>query len=329
MKMSELRWNRQRGEWIVTATHRMDRTFLPPRDYCPLCPTEPGGFETEIPRQHFEVAVFENRFPSFHRHPPQPSIENSCSFPVAPAAGICEVVVYTPRHQGSIASLTNDQLCLLIRVWRDRYLSLAEKSAIEYVLIFENRGAEVGVTLHHPHGQIYAFNYLPPVPALELKLAGQYQEREKRCLFCDIIGEEIKDGRRVVLENDSFVAFVPFAARYPYEVHLYCREHRISLAELTEQEIADLAEILQGLVRGYDALYGRSFPYIMVLHQEPVRNGSGLGHLHFEFYPPLRDAEKLKYLAGCEQGAGTFINDSLPEEKAAELRKVMNGGKLP
>jgi UDPglucose--hexose-1-phosphate uridylyltransferase len=323
--MSELRWNRHRGEWIVTATHRMDRTFLPPRDYCPLCPTEPDGFETEIPRQNFEIAVFENRFPSFHRHPPQPSVDNSFSFPTAPAEGICEVVVYTPQHSGSLGSLTINQLCLLIRVWRDRYLSLAENAEIEYVLIFENRGSEVGVTLHHPHGQIYGFTYLPPVPALELKLACQYHDREKQCLYCDLVRDELEDGRRIVIENDSFVAFVPFAARYPYEVHLYCRQHRLNLAELTNREIKDLAKILQSLVRGYDALFKKTFPYIMVLHQEPVKNGNGLGHLHFEFYPPLRDAEKLKYLAGCEQGAGTFINDSLPEEKAAEIRKVVNG----
>lgn len=326
--MSELRWNRQLGEWVVTATHRMDRTFLPPSDYCPLCPTAPGGFETEIPRSDFEIAVFENRFPSFHLTPPSPAIHGTELFKVAPAGGICEVIVYTPRHRGSLADLTPGQMDLLINVWRDRYISLVEKPGIEYVLIFENRGAEVGVTLHHPHGQIYAFPYIPPVPARELQLAHEYLNKNNVCLFCAIKDEEIKTGCRIIMQNDSFLAFVPFAARYPYEVHIYSLEHRTSLAELSGKEISDLSHILRKMVQCYDSLFQKSFPYIMVLHQEPAKNGRGLGHLHFEFYPPLRDAEKLKFLAGCEQGAGTFINDSLPEEKAAEIRKTINGSEV-
>ena len=322
--MSELRWNRQRREWVVTATHRMDRIFLPPRDYCPLCPTADGGFETEIPRADFDIVVFENRFPSFHLNPPAPAVEGSDLYPVLPARGVCEVVVYTPRHQGSLADLSADRIKLLVRVWRDRYLSLVERKEIEYVLIFENRGAEVGVTLHHPHGQIYAFPYIPPVPAQELQAAAEYQENSGGCMFCAIVEEEMRDGRRVIIRNKSFIAFIPFAARYPYEVHLFSIQHRISLAELSDIELDDLAFILQDLVRCYDSLFKKPFPYIMVLHQEPAKDSQGLGHLHFEFYPPLRDSDKLKYLAGCEQGAGTVINDSLPEEKAVELRKHLD-----
>ena len=321
--MSELSWVKLRREWVVTATHRMDRTFLPPRDYCPLCPTVPGGFETEIERAEFEIAVFENRFPSFHSNPPEPAIKGSPLFPVSEAAGVCEVVVYTPQHNGCLADLSTAQMRLLVRVWRDRYNELSARPEIQYVYIFENRGSEVGVTLHHPHGQIYAFTYLPPVLARELLSAEAYrQENIEGCLFCAVVDGEKQDERRVVLRNDSFLAFVPFAARYPYEMHLYSLEHRPSLADLNEREMDDLAAILQRLVRCYDSLFGKPFPYIMAVHQEPSKERKGLGHLHFEFYPPLRDSAKLKYLAGCEQGAGTFINDSLPEEKAAELRKA-------
>ncbi len=321
--MSELRWDQLRREWVVTATHRMDRTFLPPRDYCPLCPTVPGGFETEIERADYEIAVFENRFPSFHLDPPEPAIVGSPLFPVSAAAGVCEVVVYTPQHNGCLADLSLAQMRLLVRVWRDRYNELSARPEIKYVFIFENRGSEVGVTLHHPHGQIYAFTYLPPVPERELQSAAAYREENKEgCLFCSVVIGEQQDNRRVVLRNDSFIAFVPFAARYPYEIHLYSLEHRPSLADLNDREMDDLAAILQSLVRCYDNLFGKPFPYIMVVHQEPSKARNGLGHLHFEFYPPLRDSAKLKYLAGCEQGAGTFINDSLPEEKAAELRKA-------
>lgn len=318
--MSELRWNPLRREWVVTATHRMDRVLHPPRDYCPLCPTKPGGFATEIPRAGFEVAVFENRFPSFSLPPPEPAVEGTVLCPVAPACGLCEVVVYTADHEGSLGTLPLERAVQLVCVWQDRYRELGAREGIEYILIFENRGAEVGVTLHHPHGQIYAFSYLPPVAAQELQAARDYRRDTGRCLFCDLIGEEGADGRRIVLDNGAFLAFIPFAARYPFEVNLYSRRHLSSLLELDGEETVRLAEILGGLVRAYDRLFDRPFPYVMVLHQAPPRDEERLAHLHFEFYPPLRDRDKLKYLAGCEQGAGTFINDSLPEEEAKLLR---------
>ncbi|MEW5785033.1 MAG: galactose-1-phosphate uridylyltransferase [Bacillota bacterium] len=322
--MSELRWDPVRREWTVTATHRMGRVFLPPRDFCPLCPTVPGGFETEIPRSYFEIAVFENRFPSFQTSPPPPGVEGIPLHPVKPAFGVCEVVVYTPDHEGSLATLPGERLIQLIRVWQDRYLEIGRRDQIEYVLIFENRGAEVGVTLHHPHGQIYGFSYLPPVPAREFASARRYRSDHGRCLFCDLVESEQQDGRRVIMEDAAFTAFIPFAARYPFEVHLYIRRHCASLLELTGLEISLLAASLQRLVKAFDRLLEAPFPYIMILHQEPTGKKEGLGHLHFEFYPPLRDRHKLKFLAGCEQGAGTFINDSMPEEKAAQLRKCLN-----
>lgn len=324
--MSELRWDPVRREWVIIAMHRMERTFLPPRDYCPLCPTRPGGFETEIPRRDFEIVVFENRFPSLKSLPPEPAVEFTALHLVKPARGVCEVVVYTSEHEGSMATLSPDRVKQLIRVWRDRTLELASRDEIEYILIFENRGTEVGVTLHHPHGQIYAFPYLPPVAEREIGAAREYYKNHGRCLFCDLVGEEMKDSRRIVIENGSFIAFVPFAARYPYELHLYSKRHCSSLPDLTEEEIDRLAGLLADLVGCYDRLFNAPFPYIMVLHQEPLKEGKGLGHLHFEFYPPLRDRGKLKYLAGCEQGAGTFINDSLPEEKAALLRESYLAG---
>ncbi|HOB87179.1 MAG TPA: galactose-1-phosphate uridylyltransferase [Bacillota bacterium] len=318
--MSELRWDPLRREWIITATHRMERTFLPPRDYCPLCPTEPGGFATEIPRPDFEIAVFENRFPSLHRQPPAPGVQERPLNPVLPAEGICEVVVYSADHEGDLGTLPPERVEMLIRVWRDRYRELGRRENIRYVLIFENRGAEVGVTLHHPHGQIYAFPFIPPVPARELQSAREHRAQTGRCLYCDLLAAELEEGRRLVSVNEAFAAFVPFTARYPYEVHLYARRHLVSLEELSPREISLLAGMLQRLVRSYDRLFDLPFPYIMVLHQEPTGLREGLGHLHFEFLPPLRDRGKLKFLAGCEQGAGTFINDSMPEEKAILLR---------
>ena len=313
--MSELRFNELRGEQVDYAIHRQERTFLPPPDHCPLCPTRPGGVPTEIPFEAFEIAVFDNRFPAFE----------------APL-GAAEVVVYTDEHEGSLATLAPRRAEDLMWVWRHRYLELGAREDIDYVMIFENRGVEVGVTLHHPHGQIYGYPFLPPVPALELAADG----RLHGCAPCALLHAELDDGRRVVYENEGVVAYIPFAARWAYEAHVTLRAHRPSLLECEAAELRLLASALQALVRGYDALFDRPFPYVMVVHQAPTKPAPGAaatragtpaaGHLHVEFYPPLRTADKLKYLAGSEQGGGTFISDTLPEESAVALREAIARG---
>lgn len=301
--MSELRFNELRGEPVAYASDRQDRTFLPARDRCPLCPTRAGGAETEIPFPAFQIAVFDNRFPAFE----------------APH-GAAEVVVYTDSHGGSLGTLARERAQALMWVWRHRYEELGAREDVRYVLAFENRGVEVGVTLHHPHGQIYGYPFVPPVARLELAA----DERLGGCAPCALLRRELADGRRVVYENDGVVAYVPYAARWPYEVHALVREHRPSLLDCGAGELRALAECLQALVRGYDALFARPFPYVMAVHQAPT-DGRGQGHLHVEFYPPLRTAEKLKYMAGSEQGAGTFIGDALPERSAAALREAVAG----
>ncbi|MCW3031753.1 MAG: UDPglucose--hexose-phosphate uridylyltransferase [Solirubrobacteraceae bacterium] len=300
--MSELRFNELRGEPVAYAIHRQDRTFLPDRAHCPLDPTRPGEPPTEIPLESFEIVVFDNRFPAFE----------------APA-GAAEVVVYTDDHDASLASLPIERVEALMWVWRHRYQELGAREDVEYVYIFENRGVEVGVTLHHPHGQIYGYPFLPPVPALELAA----DARLGRCAPCVLLARERADGRRLLFENDAVSAYVPEAARWPYEAHLAMRVHRPSLTDCEPRELRLLAEALLALVRGYDALFERPLPYVMAVHQAPTCAGSPDGHLHVEFYPPLRTAEKLKYLAGSEQGAGTFIGDVLPEEAAEGLREAI------
>ena len=299
--MSLRRYNELRGEEVAYAVHRQDRTFLPAEDHCPLCPTRPGGPVTEIPFPSYEIVVFDNLFPSFE----------------APE-GAAEVVVYTDDHHGSFAGLEPERAQALMWVWRQRYEELAARPDVAYVLIFENRGVEVGTTLHHPHGQIYAFPFLPPVPALELAA----DARLGGCAPCVLLERELADAERVVHANDDVVAYVPYAARWPYEVHVVLREHRPSLVECTPGELVSLASALQAVTRGFDRLFDREFPYMMVLHQAPT-DGALAGHLHVEFYPPLRTATKLKYLAGCEQGAGTFIMDVLPEDSASALRAAI------
>jgi UDPglucose--hexose-1-phosphate uridylyltransferase len=300
--VSELRFNELRGEQVAYAIHRQERTFLPARKHCPLDPTRPGGPPTEIPREAFEIAVFDNRFPAFES-----------------PHGAAEVVVYTDDHEGSFGTLAADRAEALMWVWRHRYAELGARTDVDYVFIFENRGVEVGVTLHHPHGQIYGYPLLPPVPALELAA----DTRLGGCAPCVLLRRELEDARRILYESEHVVTYVPYAARWPFEAHVVLREHRPSLLDCDAAELCALAHALQALVRGYDALFGRAFPYVMAVHQAPTTAPAGRGHLHVEFYPPLRSAEKLKYLAGSEQGAGTFISDVLPEEASAELREAI------
>jgi UDPglucose--hexose-1-phosphate uridylyltransferase len=322
--VSELRWNPMLGEWLVTATHRQDRTFLPPADFCPLCPTKPGGFPTEVPEPSYDLVVFENRFPSFSPSPPPPAIEGSELYPVEPARGVCEVVLYSPEHDSTLAEQPVEQIHKLVRVWTDRTVELGKRDDVAYVFPFENKGVQIGVTLHHPHGQIYGYPFVPPRIGRELEQARLHKERTQRCLFCDILADELRDGRRIVVANSSFVAYIPFFARWPYEVHIAARRHLQSLPDLGAAEARDLAEILKGTLVAFDRIFEMRFPYMMVLHQAPT-DGKNYDHYHFhiEFYPPLRTRDKLKYLAGSETGAGVFINDTLPEETAGKLRALV------
>ncbi len=319
--MSELRWNPLLGEWTITATHRQERTFLPPADYCPLCPTQPGAFETEIPAPNFDIVVFENRFPSLQAAPPPPAVESSSLYPVRPAHGICEVVVYTDRHTTTLAEESVERIRRLILVWCDRFAELGAREEVAYVYIFENKGEAIGVTLHHPHGQIYAYPFIPPRVARQLAQAEQHWARTGRDLLGDILAAEQADGRRIVCENEAFVVFIPFFARYPYETLLVPKRQVTAIVDFDARERQRLAELLKTLLVGYDRLFGFSLPYIMALHQRPT-DGRDYPYVrfHIEFLPPHRTAAKLKYLAGSESGAGAFINDTIPEETAPRLR---------
>jgi UDPglucose--hexose-1-phosphate uridylyltransferase len=319
--VSELRWNPLLGEWVATATERQDRTFLPPDDYCPLCPTKPDGFPTEVPESNYDIVVFENRFPSLQILPDPPVVESSELYPVRPSQGVCEVVLYSPHHSSSLAQEPVEQIYKLVRVWIDRFRELGALDFVKYVFIFENKGEAIGVTLHHPHGQIYAYPFIPPRLATELKQFADYYQTTEKCLLCDVLCEELKTMPRIVAENDSFAAVIPFFARWPYETHIYSKRHFQAITDMSGTETKDLASILKTVLVAFDKLFEISFPYMMVMHQRPADGLSyDFYHFHIEFYPPLRSPNRLKYLAGSETGAGMFINDTLPEEKAAELR---------
>ena len=319
--MSELRYHPFLDDWVITATHRQDRTFLPPADYNPLAPTAPGGFPTEIPRPEYDIAVFENKFPSLAPVPAAPAVEGDALSPVRPSGGVCEVVCYSSDPNGTFATMPLGQIRKLARVWKARFEALAARPEVEYVFVFENKGKEIGVTLTHPHGQIYAYPFVPAVAAKEIAAERAYLESHGEPLMRATIAQAVARGL-VVYENATTIAFVPFFARYPYEVYVTPKGHRRSLAELSVEELDGWAEALHVVARKYDGLFGFSMPYIMAMHQAPTKLDHPGAWLHAEFYPPYRTAQKLKYLAGSEAGMGAFINDTLPEVTSATLREI-------
>lgn len=318
-----LRFNRMRGEWVTYSASRQERPFLPPKEYCPLCPATPGAVDaqgrpilTELPTgaEGFSWAVFENMFPGLSLHP---------STVTGKASGHCEVILYTADHQKHLVDLPTSHLAGLAEVWQDRSRAVGARPEIKQVFIFENRGAEIGVTLHHAHGQLYAFTDVPPFLAREQEEAAAFHARTGRCLVCDLCAEERRDQRRILHETPTLVAYLPEAARYPYEVHVTTKVHRPLFHQLDAAEINDVGLLLRRIVYAYDHLFNRPMPYIMVHHQAQAGHEQDPSyHWHLEFYPALRTENKLKFLAGVESGAGMFINDTIPEERAAHLRAV-------
>lgn len=315
-----LRWHALRGEWVTYATYRQGRTFLPPPEYNPLAPTTDPAHPTEVPAGAWDVAVFDNRFPALGgaaAEAPQLIV------PTAPATGHCEVVVFSQDAKASLGSLPLPHVELLLQVWADRTERLARRGDIAYVLPFENRGAEVGVTLHHPHGQIYAYPVVPPVAAQMQQIALEHFRKTGVGLLQQHIEQEVRDGTRVLYAGPHAVAFVPVCARYPYEVWVAPRQAVENFGQLNAPQRADLARALKTVLMKFDGLWQRPMPYLMAWFQAPTDgHAHPESHLHAEFYPPYRTHDRLKILAGTEIAAGFFAMDALPEEKARELQQV-------
>lgn len=313
------------GEWVSIAGHRQTRIFLPNAAECPICPSTPDNL-SEIPEADYQVVVFENRFPSFLAGESFSDAEALHDWDAEiPAHGRCEVVTFTSDHGGSVASLDSARMLLVMQAWIDRTRELSELPGIRSVFVFENRGAEVGVTLHHPHGQIYAYPYLPAAVSTLLGQAADYSARTGESLLDAVVAREMSDGRRIVAENDDWVAFVPFASRWPYEVQIHPIEHRASLAELTEAEQHSFATMFPRLVRALDSIFGKPFPYMAGWTQVPA-HASAQEHddsrLFLRLISNRRAVDKLKYLAGSESLMGAFINDVTPETAAAQIREA-------
>ena len=312
------------GDWVSIAAARQNRAFLPPAELDPLAPQSPGN-PSEVPAL-YDVAVFENKSPSFG-----PALADDPNAPqglddlatlglgrTRTSVGRCEVVCFSPEHEGSFGSLTPSRARTVIEAWAHRTAELSALPGIEQVFPFENRGEAIGVTLRHPHGQIYSYPYITPRTTRLLDSIRQLGPD----LFARILEFE-RASERVVLAGEHWTAFVPFAARWPIEIHLLPHRHVADFAETSEAERDELATLYLRLLRGVDALYDTPTPYIAAWHQAPVNVGRDSVRLHLQLTSPRRAADKLKYLAGSEAAMGAWIGDVTPEAAAANIRKAI------
>ncbi|WP_300342160.1 galactose-1-phosphate uridylyltransferase [Nesterenkonia sp.] len=334
---SELRYDPFLDEWVAVAAARQHRTHLPSTDQCPLCPST-AERATEIPQQDYDVVVFENRFPSF-------SGGEALDPGLAPRAldavgrgeaeltsirhagsGRCEVVCFTPDHTASLAQLPVRRLRTVVDAWADRTAALLETGQVDQVYCFENRGEEIGVTLHHPHGQIYGYPFPTPRTRRMLDSARAYRSRTGGDLFADTLAAETRDvqsagGGRIVARTEHWTVFVPAWARWPVEVHIYPHRPVRTLPELTEAERDDFAALYSDVLRRGDRLFATPLPYISGWQQAPLSAAEDF-RLHLQLFSIRRADNKLKYLAGSESGMGVFINDIPPEQMARRLREA-------
>ncbi|MFM8854822.1 MAG: galactose-1-phosphate uridylyltransferase [Actinomycetota bacterium] len=322
-QIGEMRLDALNNEWVVMAAHRQGRVFLPPKELNPLAPSRPG-FLTEIPESDYEVVVFDNRSPSLRSPEKNVKIPNEIGFttPPIPAAGKCEVVCFTSNYEASFKDLSHHQIRTVLEAWRDRTAELSTLSYIEHIAPFENRGEEVGVTLSHPHGQIYAYPYLPPRTEKMLRVAENHKAKTGRVLLDDLVAREIKDEVRVIARNADWVAFVPYAARYPFEIHVAPIRPVPDLAALDQAACENFPAIAKEVLQRLDGVFDTKMAYIAAWHQAPVRIGRDVLRLHWQITSVRRAPGKLKYLAGSESAFGAFMMDLWPEQSAQQLRDV-------
>ncbi|WP_232835798.1 galactose-1-phosphate uridylyltransferase [Actinocorallia populi] len=301
---AQLRFDPLTRQPVLVAAHRQVRTTGSAAGDCPLCPSRPGR-PTEIPADDYHVAVFGNRFSSLG----------------GAVGGRTEVVCFSSDHERPVAELPAGRLATIGRAWADRTARLSLLPEVESVFVFENRGADVGATLAHPHGQIYAYPYLPPTQAAVLDSAREHRARTGGCLLCSVVEREAA-GPRVVAGTDRFTAYVPEAARWPYEVHIAPRRCAGDLAALADDERDELMVLYGDVLRRFDRLFDDPTPYMACWHQAPVRHRDVLDHFYGQVFTIRRAADKLKFLASSESGAGAFINDVAPEAAAQRLREA-------
>lgn len=314
--MHELRWHAMLRQWVVLTTHRQGRPQMP-ADWCPFCPGS-----GRVPAD-YDVYLYPNDFPAFSPEADPFDPRHDDLFATTGPRGACDVVLYSPNHTLPPSELSVESWRKVIGLWTSRSAELIASREVAQICIFENCGEFIGVTMPHPHGQIYAMPFVSPTIRTEVESCSNYAAEHKgACLFCDLLRRELGAKQRVVAENDSFIAFVPFAARFPAEILIYSRRHSRYLTELDEQQLQHLAEMISLIRRKYDHLYGFQLPLMMLVKQAPTRDSTVPYDLHVQFLPLQRSATKHKYLASIETGFGTFLADTSPEDMAAKLREI-------
>ena len=316
--MAELRWHPLIKDWIMIASHRQNRPQMPAK-WCPFCPGS-----GKVP-DNYEVFSYENDFPPLMQDPPEPDPVANGFFKVMPAYGRCEVILYSPLHHAVLTDLTPKHMAKLVNLWCERFIEIVKDRKIKYVYIFENRGEMVGVTMPHPHGQIYGYPMIPKKIELEMESAKEYHVTTGgHCLFCDMLKEERDFKKRIIFENEFFTVFLPFFTEYPYGIFIISKRHTGMIIDFTIPERQVLGDTIVNTVGMLDCLFGFSFPYMMCMHNAPV-NGKAYDeffHFHIEFFPPMRSADKQKFNASSETGVWAYCNPTCPEEKAVELRQA-------
>ncbi len=315
--MAELRYHPLIKDWVMIASHRQNRPQMP-KDYCPFCPGS-----GKVP-DHFDVLKYDNDFPALSQNPPVPDDVANDFFKTKEAYGKCEVILYSPDHTITLPELPTDHIANLVDLWCDRFTEISSDEKIKYVFIFENRGDVVGVTMPHPHGQIYGYSIIPKKLELELEASKEFYEEKGKCIFCEMGEQEREFGKRIIFETEHFTVFLPFFCEYPYGVYVMSKRHVNNITQLTEEEKYDLAEALRLTSGTLDSLFDYKFPYMMCMHNGPVNceNTDDYYHFHIEFFPPMRSADKQKFNASSETGAWAHCNPTAPEDKAIELREA-------
>jgi galactose-1-phosphate uridylyltransferase, family 1 len=330
----ERRWHPILREWVIIAANTNERPWSgakvsateeksPEFDAgCYLCPDVTRASGVKNPK-YTKPYAFTNDFSSFGLNAPDVHLNNPFEV-VEPAHGTCRVICFSPKHNVTLAEMSLPEIEDVYTLWQEEYRTLTSNPVIKNVLIFENKGKAIGVSNPHPHGQIYATGYVPKIIEREVESALLYKKEKNSCLFCDLVEYELRKKVRIIAENDHFVAFIPFFARYVYETYIIPRRHVARITELSKDEIKALASIHKDLIVKFDNLFEMSFPNITMLHNAPTENKPEYNdyHFHIEFYPPLRSPDKLKYLAGFESGGGNIINPIMPEDAAPQLRNI-------
>jgi len=315
--MAELRYNPLLDDWIMIASHRQNRPQMP-KDWCPFCPGSGN-----VP-DNYDVLKYDNDFPALSQTPPPVDDVATDFFKVKPSYGKCEVVLYSPEHTTTLPKLPVEHIEKLVSLWQERFSELSKDENVKYIFMFENKGEPVGVTMPHPHGQIYAYSVLPKRIREELGNSKKHLEKTGKCLICDIMENEIKEKARVITENEDFITILPFFSDYPYGVYIIAKKHVQNVCDFDEGMKKNFAKILKETTGALDALFDMSFPYMMCLYQNPVNDedATDYHHFHVKFYPPMRSGDKIKYCASSETGAWANCNPTAPEEKAEELRQA-------